>query len=78
MKSNIFFKKKNIQLKQIFPNLKIKKNFVINSIKPLTLATSKDITFFDSLKYKDDLNKTKAEVCITSQKFEKLLPKKLS
>ena len=78
MTSNIFFKKKNIKLGKIFPNIKTKKNFVINSIKPLNLAQNRDITFFDSIKYKEDLNKTEAEVCITSKKLEKFIPIKLT
>ena len=55
MKSNIFFKKKNINLNKIFPKHKIKQNFVIDSIRPLIFAKKNDISFFDSIKYKDDI-----------------------
>ncbi len=78
MDSNIFFKKKNIKLKKIFPNRKFKENFEVNSIKPLALAREKDITFFDSIKYRDSINFTKAKVCIVSNKLEKFLPKDLN
>ena len=74
MNSNIFFKKKNIKLKKLFPDYKFKENFVVESVKPLVSAKKKDITFFDSLKYREHISKTKAIVCITSQKLEKFLP----
>ncbi len=78
MSSNIFFKKKNIKIKKIFPNYKIKDNFEINSIKPLLLAKKNDVTFFDSVKYKNDVYKTKAKYCIVSNKLEKFLPKNIN
>ena len=74
MNSNIFFKKKNIKIAKLFPSNKFKENFIVNSIKPLFSAQKKDITFFDSQKYKQDLTKTKASVCITSERLEKFLP----
>ena len=74
MNSNIFFYKKNIKIDKIFPNFKFKKNFDVNSVKPLLLAKKNDITFFDSTKYISDLKKTKASVCITSKKLEDYLP----
>ena len=77
MKSNIFFKKKNIKIDKIFPNIKLDKKFVVDSVKPLINATSKDITFFDSIKYKEDLSKTRAKICITSNKLENLIPKRV-
>ena len=73
MKPNIFLKK-NIELAKLFPDYKFKKNFIVNSVKPLFSAQEKDITFFDSLKYKQDIIKTKANVCITSEKLGKFLP----
>ena len=78
MNSNIFFKKKNINLKKLFPENKFKEDFTINSIKPLISAGKKDITFFDSLKYKHDIEKTSALFCITSEKLEKYLPNKIN
>ena len=65
MTTNIFFEKKNIKINKIFPNHHFKDNFVVNSVKPLLTAGTKDITFFDSIKYKEDLGKTKAIICIT-------------
>jgi len=78
MLENIFFKKKNINVKELFPSFKFKKNFIVNSVRPLNLAEKKDITFFDSLKYKDYISKTKSTVCITSKKLEKFLPIKFN
>jgi UDP-3-O-[3-hydroxymyristoyl] glucosamine N-acyltransferase len=43
-------------------------------IKNLNEATSKDITFFHSIKYKDLATKTKAGVCITNKEFFNYLP----
>ncbi|OUV60587.1 MAG: UDP-3-O-(3-hydroxymyristoyl)glucosamine N-acyltransferase [Cellvibrionales bacterium TMED122] len=77
MKLNIFFKKKNIKIKKIFPNLKINKNFTINSIKPLISASKDDITFFDSINYINDLKITKAKICITNKNLEKYLSSNL-
>ena len=57
MSSNFFFKKKSIKIKEIFPN--IKETFIINDVKPLHLAEKKDLTFFDSIKYKSLALKTK-------------------
>jgi len=45
MSSNIFFKKKNINIGKIFPNLKEKNDFIINGIRPLKIAQKNDITF---------------------------------
>ena len=48
---------------------------LIFDIKNLNEATSKDITFFHSIKYKDRAIKTDAYVCITKKEFFHLLPK---
>ena len=77
MGTNIFFKKKNIKISKIFPNHNLKDDFKVNSLKPLVYAQKNDITFFDSIKYKNDINSTKAKICIVSNKLEKLLPKNL-
>ena len=74
MSSNIFFKKKNIKVYKLFPNRNLKKNFEIDSIKPLLNANKRDLTFFDSVKYKDDISKTKSTLCIVSEKLQKFLP----
>ena len=75
MSSEIFFKKKIIKIKKIFPNNILKSNFIINSVKPLILAKKHDLTFLDSIKYKNLAGKTKAGACITTKKLEKFLPK---
>ena len=74
MNKNIFFKKKNININKIFPKYIFENNFIVDSIKPLSKAGNKDITFFDSIKYKNDLKNLKAKVCITTKKLEKFLP----
>ena len=78
MKSNIFFKKKNIKINAVFKDYKFKKNFSVNSIKPLNSAEKEDITFLDSLKYKSDIRLTNATVCITSKKLQNLLPENIN
>ena len=73
-KNNIFFKKKNIPIKNLFPKIKFKNNLVIKDIKPLYKAKKNELTFFDSIKYKDIANKTKAAICLTNKKLAKYLP----
>ncbi len=75
MSSNIFFKKKSIKINNLFSEIKFKKNFQINDVKPLDLARSNDISFFDSIKYKSAAIKTKAGACITLDKYSNFLPK---
>ena len=74
MNSN-FFEKKKINIKKIFPEVKFQNDFIIQDIKPLTSANQNDISFFDSLKYKEDALNTKASVCITTETLSKFLPK---
>jgi len=75
MKSVIFFKKKkNVSFSSLFPSLKIKKNLIINDIRPLNKSTKNDLTFFDSIRYKSDALSTKASFCITTKKLENFLP----
>ena len=68
-------KKKKITIKKIFPEVKFQNDFIIKDIKPLTIANQNDISFFDSLKYKEDALNTKASVCITTETLSKFLPK---
>ena len=77
MSNVFFFKKKNIKLNHLFPKKKFKKNIIINDIKPLHSAKKSDITFFDSVAYKDLASKISAKVCITNSKLEKYLPKEV-
>ncbi len=75
MKSNFFFNKKKVKIKSVFPDLDIKENFIINDIKPLYSAQKYDLTFFDSIKYKLEAQNSKAQVCITTEKLKRYLPK---
>ncbi len=72
----MFFKNKKIKIKKLYPNLKINKDFIIQGVKPLQYAKKKDLTFFDSVKYKSEANSTKAQVCITTSKLQEFLSKK--
>jgi UDP-3-O-[3-hydroxymyristoyl] glucosamine N-acyltransferase len=75
MKPIIFFRKKNFySLQFLFPNLKFKKNLKISEVKTLSNSKKNDLTFFDSIKYKNDALSTKASYCITTEKLEKFLP----
>ena len=71
------FQKKEIKVKKLFPKIKINQDFYIDSIKPLHLAKKKDITFFDSIKYKHDALSTKGGLCITTEKLKNYLPNNL-
>ena len=75
MSSNLFFKKKKIRFSKIYPDIKISKDFIVNSIKPLRNAGINDITFFDSINYLEDLKFSKGKICITTEKLKKHLPK---
>lgn len=77
MSQIFFFKKNKSKLLDIFPNLKLKNNFFINSVKPLNIADKYDITFLESTKYIHDAKHTKAILCITTKKLENYLPKKV-
>ena len=52
------------------------KKIKIFDVKTLDQATNKDLTFLNSIKYKNHANKTKASVCITKKNLEPFLPKK--
>ena len=53
----------------------LKKKVKFNQIKTLNKSNKQDLTFFDSIKYKEQAINTKASFCITTQKLEKFLPK---
>ena len=75
MSKNIFFKSKGpFKLNVLFPNQSFTK-IQIKDIKTLDKAEKLDLTFFDSLIYKDLAEKTKAGSCITKDSFRKYLPK---
>ena len=74
MKSNFFFLKKKLKIKDIYPKLKIKNTSFINDVKTLQNASINDLTFFDNVKYKLIAKKTKASFCITTKKLHQFLP----
>ena len=74
MRTVIFFKKKKpIYINNFFPNFDTKK-VEFKQIKTLNKSNKLDLTFFDSIKYKEQAQNTKARYCITTQKLEKFLP----
>ncbi len=78
MKNINFFKKKLIKIDKLFPNYKFKNNKSSFNVKTLVEAKSGDLTFFDSIKYKDLAASTNATYCITNKKLEKFLPSKIN
>ena len=72
-----FFKKKKIKLNKLFPKQNFKRETFLNNVKSLKFAKKNDLTFFDSIKYKELALNTKASFCITTNKLEKFLPKKI-
>ena len=72
---NFFKKNKNYFLGQLFPKIKFKKDILIEDIKILKKAGKKDLTFFDSIKYKEFAMSTKANYCLTTENLKKFLPK---
>ena len=77
MNSNLFFLKKKIKISNIFPKIKIDKNFIVHEVKSLQFAEENDLTFFDSIKYKLPAANTRGSACITTEKLEKFLPQKV-
>ena len=74
MKNINFFEKKLIKINRLFPKRKFKKEAIIKEIKTLNKANEGDLTFFDSIKYKELALSTKATYCITNKNLEKFLP----
>jgi len=80
MTKNPFFKNKGpISLKIIFnscdlDSTKEDSKTNISDVKSLDLCTNNDISFFHSIKYKDQANRTKAKICITTDKLKQYLP----
>ena len=75
MNSNFFFQKKKVKIKSVFPNLKTKNDFIINEVKTLLSAQKNDLTFFESLRYKNEAQNTNGGICITTDKLKDYLPK---
>ena len=72
---NFFNKKKFITIDKLFPHLKFSNKEKIIDIKSLKKSNKSDLTFFDSIKYKESASSTKSLYCITTTKLEKFLPK---
>ncbi len=53
----------------------IAKDINIQGFEPLNIANINDLTFLNSIKYKDLSTKTKASACITTSNLTKFLPK---
>ena len=77
MGADNFFSKKKVYISNLFPKIKFKQKDIINSIKSLREATKSDLTFYDSKKYKNLANQTKARYCITTENLSKDLPKSI-
>ena len=80
--TNPFFKNYGpLKLKDVYKVLEIKnesnnKKIQISDIADLNSASSKDITFFHSSKYKLPASTTKAAACITTKNLQHILPDK--
>ena len=78
MQNIFFFKQKKTRLNTLFPDVKFKNNYTVKNIRTLKLAKENDLTFLDSINYKNYALKTKAGACITNSKLEKYLPNKIN
>lgn len=45
------------------------KNFLIHDISPISISTSRELTFFSNKRYINDFEKTKAGACIVEEKY---------
>ncbi len=79
IRKNIFFKKKsNVLLNNILKTLnikKIKKNIFINDIQNLDDAKKNDVSFLNSSKYINLLDKSKSNFIITTSELSNKIPK---
>ena len=76
MHENLFFKSRGpFLISEIFPKINNKEQTKITDIKTLSGASKSDLTFFDSIIYLEDVKKTKAKYCITTEKLKNYLPK---
>ena len=75
MVKNIFFKQEGpFLLSDLFNKIKFHKKIKIYDIKALSSASDRDLTFYDSTRYKEFVKKTKAKACITTEKLKVDLP----
>jgi len=75
LKNNFFESKGPFILKELFDKKYTEKETKIADVKTLNQAEKNDITFFDSLNYKDFASRTNAGFCITTEKLKEYLPK---
>ena len=69
MRTVFFFKKKKpLYINNFFPKFETKKKIEFDQIKTLNKSNKGDLSFFDSIKYKEQAQNTKASFCITTQK----------
>ena len=75
-----FYKKaRNIKLLDIIKLIDLKNDIIdkeveIENISNLNESKENDITFFNNLKYKEEIKNTKASYCITKENLSKYLP----
>ena len=75
MNENKFFESKGpFSISEIFLEIKFQEIIHIHDIKTLDQASKLDLTFFDSLVYLEQVKKTKAKFCLTTEKLKKHLP----
>ena len=74
MNSINFFEKKSLRASKLFPQVIFKKDNTIKNVKTLNIAEKNDLTFFESIKYKDLAKKTKSNYCLTNKNLAKFLP----
>ncbi len=72
---NFFLPKGPFYLKTLSKQIRDVKNLKISNIKTLDRASKKDITFFNSIKYKSLAINTNAAACVTTKNLENYLPK---
>ncbi len=75
MSENIFFQRKGpFKINEIFKDITLESDVLISDINTLKNSSDKELSFFDSILYKDHANITKSKFCITTEKFKKYLP----
>jgi UDP-3-O-[3-hydroxymyristoyl] glucosamine N-acyltransferase len=76
MNENIFFKNEGPYfLADLFENLRANKDTKIFDVKSLKNASNNDLSFYDSIKYNQFAQNTKAKFCLTTKKLKNHLPK---
>jgi len=77
MSKNIFFKRSDpFLISELFKSNQYEVDNKVFDIKTLSNASSQDISFLDSAKYREFAVSTNASCCLTTQELKKYLPKK--